>query len=332
MVVVGGYVGTTIPCDSPGIYVFNTSSLEWADSFTSLSPKPDLHPENSVLAASYGYTVPDQVVSVIGGSPEGSATVTKPAVTATEGPFATGKSPVFTITASGSTATITSPGSVTTNNAGSSPSSAGVTPGLIAAIVIAAIAGLAAGYLGYCAWLYRRQVRAYKTHLAVANRYSAPAPSASRHSLAGLAGLFGMGGRRGSQQRESSQTSTTAAAATPLSKRLTLQQRLAEKGGWGGGKQLRDESATSGEESFAWVGRGSLEPKTSAEPTPSGSGTSPFTPAGSSGRARRGSDSNGSVVSTDGLLDGQELSFFSVVMAPRRALRVVNNIEDGDGH
>ncbi|EJT82046.1 hypothetical protein GGTG_02020, partial [Gaeumannomyces tritici R3-111a-1] len=34
--------------------------------------------------------------------------------------------------------------------------------------------------------------------------------------------------------------------------------------------------------------------------------------------------------STEGLLEGQDLSFFSVVMAPRRALRVVNGLEDGE--
>jgi hypothetical protein len=37
MVVVGGYVGKDISCDSPGIYNFNLSSLKWTNSFTSLT-------------------------------------------------------------------------------------------------------------------------------------------------------------------------------------------------------------------------------------------------------------------------------------------------------
>lgn len=169
MVVVGGYVGNVTTCDNPGIYVFNASSLQWTDSFKALAPKPNYSPENSVLAASYGYTVPEEVVSVIGGGPSGSATVTAPSQSATGGPFATGKPPVFTVTASGATATVTAPGA--TNNVGggnggggggnsdSSSKSDGPSGGLIAAAIIASLAGALAGYLGYCAWLYRRQIR-----------------------------------------------------------------------------------------------------------------------------------------------------------------------------
>merc|ERR1712093_609154 len=37
MVVIGGYVGKDISCDSPGIFVFNVSSLERQNNFVSLS-------------------------------------------------------------------------------------------------------------------------------------------------------------------------------------------------------------------------------------------------------------------------------------------------------
>src|SRR5690242_6044370 len=39
MVMVGGYTGTNnaLTCETPGIYVFNMSSLQWTNSFTALS-------------------------------------------------------------------------------------------------------------------------------------------------------------------------------------------------------------------------------------------------------------------------------------------------------
>ncbi|KLU92852.1 hypothetical protein MAPG_11818, partial [Magnaporthiopsis poae ATCC 64411] len=74
IVVTGGFVGIGAPCDSPGIYVFDATRLEWTDRFNARADRPDLHPENSVMAGSSGYRVPDKVVSVIGGGPSGSAT------------------------------------------------------------------------------------------------------------------------------------------------------------------------------------------------------------------------------------------------------------------
>ncbi|TKA77538.1 hypothetical protein B0A55_02266 [Friedmanniomyces simplex] len=38
MVVVGGYVGDQLSCDSPGIYVFDMSNAQWVQQFTALSP------------------------------------------------------------------------------------------------------------------------------------------------------------------------------------------------------------------------------------------------------------------------------------------------------
>ncbi|KAL1847259.1 hypothetical protein Daus18300_013994 [Diaporthe australafricana] len=317
MIVAGGFNTTVTSCDSPGIYVFNASSLEWGPSFRALEPDADAYSAgNSVMAASYGYVVPEEVISVVGGGPSGSATITQPAASATGGPFATGKPPVFTITASGSTATITSPSSP----GSATNSSSGTRGGLIAAIVIAGLAGMAAAYLGYCAWLYRRQVRAYKTHLAVQNHF--PARSASHGSF-----FFGAFGRRKSNAGRKGEKAWLA----------------------GHRRDASDASSSAGNESFAWVGRDNLlDPNSNSNsnrftPTSSGarpsygdeakggpssgSGTSPGEVSGSS-RVRRDSMSGASTSS----LEGQEPSFFSVVMGPRRALRVVNGLEDGDGH
>ncbi|ORY62475.1 uncharacterized protein BCR38DRAFT_458970 [Pseudomassariella vexata] len=306
MVVVGGFVGDGIGCDSPGIYNFNASSLQWQDSFTAFEHPADLDPENSILAGSYRYRVPGVVQSVIGGSSDGGATATTPASgPATGGPFATGKPPVFTITASGSTATITSPSS---SGRGSGASKGG----LIAACVIAGLAGLLAAYLGFCAWLYRRQVKAYKRHMAVANRYG------------GADGLGFVGATPGAGIRD--------------------KLRKHRNGG---------VTEDAPEEQFGWVGQGQPQfgdPKwlsTSDEPTPgsgSGSGTRPrpsedrahpwgwfgsSTSGNNTGVGRMKSSATRSTASgssTDGLMDG-EPSFFSVVIGPRRALRVVNGMQ-----
>ncbi|KAK1836544.1 hypothetical protein QBC39DRAFT_407323 [Podospora conica] len=363
IVVLGGYVNTsTTPCESPGVFVFDASTLHWTNRFVARPHPADLHPDNAVLANSFGYQVPPLVASVIGGGPDGRATATTPAAgPATGGPFATGKPPVFTITASGATATITQWGPSATggvgpggNNPGGSGSGSNDPPaGLIAAGVIAGFASLLALYLGYCAWLYRRQVTAYRSHLAIANRYG---PSTSRAS--GLAGFFG-GARRHDDADDDNDDDSRhlvvpgAAAAT---------QNMSEK-------QRRPASATS---SIASAWRGALEPKYmfDDEPTPpagsfgtssvsprgwGGSGASPFGSAASgSGMSRPTMEGSGSgtsgvpqvvVEEEDGvpkrsdsgksagsatLLEGQP-SFFSVVMGPRRALRVVNGLEMENG-
>ncbi|KAI0484960.1 hypothetical protein GGR56DRAFT_616305 [Xylariaceae sp. FL0804] len=175
MVVVGGYISPNTSCESTGIFNFDASSLEWKSSFDAADHAADLDADNSVLAGSYGYQVPGVVQSVVGGSSDGGATATTPASgPATGGPFLTGTPPVFTVTAtvsgSGSTSTVSGIGSGS-GSSGTHKSSRS-DAGTIVAGVVAGIAGLAACYLGFCAWLWRRQVRAYRRHMAVANRYS----------------------------------------------------------------------------------------------------------------------------------------------------------------
>ncbi|KAK0722006.1 hypothetical protein B0T26DRAFT_739331 [Lasiosphaeria miniovina] len=420
VVVVGGYIGTSPACESPGIYVFNASSLAWESKFTALSHSGDLDPENSVLGNSYGYQVPAVVASVIGGGSTGGATATTPAAgPATGGPFATGKSPVFTVTASGSTATVTQwePGATATRGPSGGGSSTGgggeggsnVDGGsgmsdnrrasLIAAGIIAALAGLAAVYLGYCAWLYRRQVRAYKSHLAVANRYSPAAASASGLS-GGLAAFFGRKGSKKSTMSGNNGDGVFTGAAIGASSRHDddddyIDEKQLPRGrsgyhwrdlssastadsiGFYGGipptepKMLFDdqptpESGVSGHTSSAAAvsssrhTRHSFDPAYPVRPTAwwpgaggdgvrgssSGTGTTPASGSGLGGVAgtaavrgrqprRSMSASGGSTSSTEQLIDGQEPSFFSVVLSPRRALRVVNGLEnehDGAGN
>lgn len=425
MIVVGGYTGGDT-CDSPGIYVFNATSLTWESSFKALDHEPDLHPENSVLGNSFGYQVPAPVQEVIGGSGSGGATATQPAAgSATAGPFATGKPPVLTVTA-----TAWGPGATTTAKPSdpgppSQEKSKDRKAGLIAAGVIAGLLGLLAIYLGYCAWLYRRQVRAYKTHLAVANRYSTPHhPGASTAS--GLAAFFGFGvGRKTSKQSRHSAT----AAAAPLSSNAATSNRpissdssisydgygyggippmepkmLFEGGGvgvgigggeplshththtestgYGSSRRTSHSRAASASRSGAGAGAGAgaayhrpslggssthaqyPPPPVPAMPAAAASfgttpGSSPWTdvslsatgttPATSDpspgtapnvpgkvvqphevgvGEAEFYDEARGSVSSTEQLLQGVEPSFFSVVLGPRRALRVVNGLEE----
>ncbi|MCJ1241270.1 hypothetical protein MMC14_009274 [Varicellaria rhodocarpa] len=184
MVVFGGYVPANISCDSPGVYVFDVSELKWQNSFTALSGGDDENQQvsqskNSTgLSGSYGYQVPAAVQSVIGGNSTGGATITAPAQTATVGPLA------YTITAS-SGATVTEKGTPSTVSGGPNPSNPSGTQQQksgpnIAAIVAGVVAGLfalLAGYLGFCAWVYRRQLALYKNHVAMSQRAAAGAPT-----------------------------------------------------------------------------------------------------------------------------------------------------------
>ncbi|KAI9644856.1 hypothetical protein NHQ30_006883 [Ciborinia camelliae] len=177
MIVIGGYVGKDISCDSPGIYVFNASSLQWSNSFTALSSSSSSSDSDSdIIQGSTGYTVPDIVQSIIGGSSLGGAIASTPAAgPATAGPLATGKPPTFTVTQSPSTIT-SNPTS--TSTPASSPDTVKKETNkaaIVAGAIAAALAALA-GYLAFCSWLYRRQLKLYKDHVAMSQRIAfAPA-------------------------------------------------------------------------------------------------------------------------------------------------------------
>jgi len=133
------------------------------------------------MSGTYGYQVPEVVQSVIGGSALGGATVTTPAQTATAGPFATGSPITYTVTGTGG-AIVTETSSPNTGSGGSGGSgsggsgssanngSSGTNVGAIVAGVIAGLFALLAAYLGFCTWVYRRQLRLYKNHVAMAQR------------------------------------------------------------------------------------------------------------------------------------------------------------------
>ena len=171
MVVVGGYVGQELSCDSPGTYVFNLSSLAWAQSFNAMSD-PTSNPQSkqaaqihdpSALSGSYGYSVPDVVQHNIGGNAQGGATVTVPVALATSGPLASGTPKTYVVTA---TAT-------TTASAGNgSKSSGGLSTGADVAIavgIVGCVLLVLAAYLAYCAYLYRKRMRLYQWNMQAAH-------------------------------------------------------------------------------------------------------------------------------------------------------------------
>jgi hypothetical protein len=180
IVVLGGYVGPNISCDA-GVYVFDASELKWQPQFTALTGADTQNQQASQsqnasgLSGSYGYRVPPAVQSVIGGNALGGATVTAPAQTATAGPLATGKPILYTVTASsGATETVSSNsggsgpagGTGSTGGSGSEAQNSGPNVAAIAAGSVAGVLFLIACYLGFCAWVYRRQLLLYKNHVA----------------------------------------------------------------------------------------------------------------------------------------------------------------------
>ena len=210
MIVVGGYVGQDLSCDSPGIYTFNLSNLQWTTQYTSLSkaegglvrasgdeennensldgdedvkigkkgnpfsqqPQQRGNGQSSGLEGSFGYKVPSKVISAIGGGPDGGATVTQPVQSASDGPFATGEPNLFTV-----------PGSSDENNGGGEDRNSddggdsddnggddGPNIGAIVAGSIAGVLGLLVFYFAFCAFLYKKQLKLYKNHVAMTQR------------------------------------------------------------------------------------------------------------------------------------------------------------------
>ena len=204
MVVVGGYVGANVSCDSPGIYVFDMTELKWQTQFTALSGSNAYSQQssqtsgNSGLAGSYGYRVPESVQSVVGGDENGGATATKPVASATAGPLASGHPQIYTVT--------------TTALPGAAP--AGASGPNVAAIIAGVVAGVcfvAACYLGFCAWVYRRQLNLYKNHVSAGQRAAlAGGGAAGTHSAM-------VGEKTGFMSGEPSSTSGGVPSSGPAS-------------------------------------------------------------------------------------------------------------------
>ncbi|KAL1627268.1 hypothetical protein SLS56_006401 [Neofusicoccum ribis] len=297
LIVVGGYVGDQLSCDSPGVYVFNTSSLTWGTQFTALSGTDAQDSTGGVFAessnpfsqqlnqrganassgleGSYGYTVPDTVVSVIGGNSSGGATVTAPVQTVTEGPLATGKPITYTLPDGSTTTTIVGGGS------GNYSGSSGPNVGAIVGGVLAGVFFVVALYFAFCAWVYRRQLQLYKNHVAQAQAHAAdPARAAEKTGFVmPPTGVLGSSAKTSSDGRGSN--------------------AIRNGSGAGAGGSSGYAAGSSG----------------GAGPSASGSGEGPY--------GRR----SGSVSSTDDLLAGNEPSFWGtrgVLLNPRRSLRVIN--------
>ncbi|KAL8703923.1 MAG: hypothetical protein Q9201_002903 [Fulgogasparrea decipioides] len=182
IVVVGGYTGPDLGCDS-GFYIFSATDLRWYNNYTALSGTGSKNIQNQQisqqkdlqgLSGSYGYQVPGAVQSVIGGNGNGGATITAPAQAATAGPLATGKPITYTVTNSNG-AVVTQTSSVTAG--GSNNGKGGPNIGAIVAGVVAGCFAVLAAYLGFCIWVYRRQLALYKNHVAMSQRAAAGAPN-----------------------------------------------------------------------------------------------------------------------------------------------------------
>ncbi|KAF2196772.1 hypothetical protein GQ43DRAFT_444824 [Delitschia confertaspora ATCC 74209] len=315
MIVVGGYVGQNLSCDSPGIYVFNMSSLEWSTQFTALTGlaateqwSGDSHNDNTAnplgqqanqrgfnssagLEGSYGYAVPAAVQSVIGGQATGGATLTAPVQTPTEGPLATGKPLTYTVT--GADGAIITQTASPDPNASQNKGHKGPNIGAIIAGVIAGVFFLVAAYMAFCAWIYRKQVMLWKQHAAMASR-SAQNPNSVNNEKDGL-GLLG---------------GTTAAGV-----------------GAAGVAGVGGTSSSSAKNSSERRPDLMLFPSTTESER---AGTSSGGAGGVGAGARRSAETRGDEVSdssTEDLLEGQEPTFWGsrgVLLNPRRSLRVIN--------
>lgn len=202
MIVVGGYVGKSISCDSPGVYVFDASQLKWQNQFTALDGGNAENQQASQtqnltgLSGSYGYQVPSAVQQIIGGQASGGATVTAPAILATAGPLATGKPLIYNLTQADGSATNQT---ATHGTAGLQGDEKASGPN-IAAIVAGVIAGLfflLACYLGFCTWVYRRQLQLYKNHVAMAQRAAMAGATHEKTAFFGRASGGSSDGRGG---------------------------------------------------------------------------------------------------------------------------------------
>ena len=181
IVVIGGYTGPELECDT-GFYVFSATDLKWQTNFNALSGGNSQNQQVSQekdpqgLSGSYGYEVPGAVQSIIGGSGKGGATITAPVEAATQGPLATGKPVTYTITNSNG-AVVTETGVSGVTPTGKNSGKGGPNIAAIVAGVVAGCFAILAGYLGFCAWIYRRQLALYKNHVAMSQRAAAGGPS-----------------------------------------------------------------------------------------------------------------------------------------------------------
>jgi len=224
MVVVGGYTGPQtngLGCDN-GFYVFDATNLSWQNKFNAIDAgNAQGNPQNqqvaqlkdpSALSGSYGYQVPGAVQSVIGGTGTGGATITVPAQSATSGPLATGKPVTYTVTGPNG-ATVTETG---TAGGSSSKGSSGPNVGAIVAGVVAGCFAVLAAYLAFCAFVYRRQLKLYKNHVAM-TQHAAAAGGAEKAAFLGPVSSSEGSSRNKTSTDQSSRKAASQNGSTPAS-------------------------------------------------------------------------------------------------------------------
>jgi hypothetical protein len=175
MVVVGGFVGDQLSCDSPGIYVFDASKLQWVTGYSAALGGFGSGNERGA------YKVPESVISIVGGDGNGRATVTKPfKMPDPSGPIATGDptqykyttflpAPTVHVTtgADGSvTTTTTTPSPEIDNDNPNGPKVGAIVGGVVGGLVLLTLLLLALAY-----WLYRRKVSEFRYSSSVSTDF-----------------------------------------------------------------------------------------------------------------------------------------------------------------
>ncbi|KAK6514370.1 hypothetical protein TWF506_008766 [Arthrobotrys conoides] len=97
MLVVGGFVGSELSCDT-GIYVFDASTLQWQTTFHGgpYTSGDSTNTYGDPPSSENFYSIPDIIISQIGGSSTGGATVTAPEKTAVPDSPLKGVNPEYT--------------------------------------------------------------------------------------------------------------------------------------------------------------------------------------------------------------------------------------------
>jgi len=153
MVVVGGFVGEQLSCDSPGIYVFDTSKLQWVTGYS--AALGGFASGNGGGSGGRGaYKVPESVISIVGGNGDGRATVTQPFRMADpSGPIATGNSAQYKYTTFLPAPAATGPSPGAGDATPNGPKVGAIVGGVVGGLVFLVSLLFALAY-----WLYRRKV------------------------------------------------------------------------------------------------------------------------------------------------------------------------------
>lgn len=199
MIVIGGYVGDELSCDSPGVYIFDVTNLQWTTSYSaSAGGFGGGSGGNKNDASSSPYKVPKAIIDVVGGNGDGGAKVTKPVKPADpDSPLFTGEPPQYKYTSYAviETSLVTSTradGSLVTSTGirttvprgsgdGSGPNIGAIVGGVIGGVVL--IVGFL--FLGMYL-LYRRKIREIRAAAAMQAQNGTKTSTEGSQSVAGM--------------------------------------------------------------------------------------------------------------------------------------------------